>query len=68
MAAYVMVQHHTSISRACKVICLPKSMYYYTKIKDDNATILKLQELAEKHPTEGSILQPYPQGRLDMEL
>ena len=51
-----MVQHHTSISRACKVICLPKSMYYYTKIKDDNATILKLQELAEKHPTEGQDL------------
>lgn len=56
MAAYVMSHHHTSISRACKVICLPKSMYYYKKIKDDNSTILKLQELAEKHPTEGQDL------------
>lgn len=56
MAAYVIAQHHTSISRACRVICLPKSMYYYKKIKDDRATILKLQELAEKHPTEGQDL------------
>lgn len=56
MAAYVIAQHHISISRACKIICLPKSMYYYTRIKDDSATILKLQELAVKHPTEGQDL------------
>jgi len=56
MAAYVIARHHTSISRACKVICLPKSMYYYTKTKDDSATVSKLQELAEKHPTEGQDL------------
>lgn len=31
-------------------------MYYYKKIKDDNSTILKLQELAEKYPTEGQDL------------
>jgi len=52
MAAYVIATHHISISRACKVICLPKSMYYYKKTKDDTQTIKKLQELAEKHPTE----------------
>jgi putative transposase len=56
MATYVIASHHTSISRACKVICLPKSMYYYTKTKDDSDTISKLQELAEKHPTEGQDL------------
>ncbi|HVW97447.1 MAG TPA: hypothetical protein VHA56_15850 [Mucilaginibacter sp.] len=56
MAAYVIARHHMSISRACKIICLPKSMYYYTRIKDDSATIVKLQELAVKHPTEGQDL------------
>ena len=56
MAAYVIANHHISISRACKVICLPKSMYYYNKTKDDSQTIKKLQELAEKHPSEGQDL------------
>lgn len=56
MAAYVIAHHHISISRACKIICLPKSMYYYTRIKDDRSTIAKLQELAVKHPTEGQDL------------
>lgn len=56
MAAYVISTHHISISRACKVVCLPRSMYYYTKRKDDSDTIRKLRELAEKHPTEGQDL------------
>ena len=56
MAAYVISTHHISISRACKITCLPKSMYYYHKVKDDTETILKLQELAVKHPTEGQDL------------
>lgn len=37
-------------------------MYYYHKIKDDSETILKLQELAVKHPTEGQDLY-YPRIR-----
>ena len=56
MASYVISTHHISISRACKVVCLPRSMYYYTKRKDDSDTIRKLRELAEKHPTEGQDL------------
>ena len=56
MAAYVISTHHISISRACKITCLPKSMYYYRKVKDDTETILKLQELGVKHPTEGQDL------------
>jgi putative transposase len=56
MAAYVISTHQISISRACKITCLPKSMYYYSKVRDDSETILKLQELAEKHPTEGQDL------------
>lgn len=31
-------------------------MYYYNRVKDDNETILKLQQLAEKYPTEGQDL------------
>ena len=56
MVAYMITTHQISISRACKVVCLPKSMYYYTKIKDDTETVIKLQQLAEKHPTEGQDL------------
>jgi putative transposase len=56
MVAYVISTHHISISRACKVVCLPKSMYYYIKKKDDSETMDKLRELAEKYPTEGQDL------------
>ena len=56
MAAYVISSHHTSISRACRIISLPKSMYYYKKTKDDSETISKLQELADKYLTEGQDL------------
>lgn len=56
MVTYLMECHQVSISRACKVASLPKSMYYYKTIKDDSATISKLLELSEKHPTEGQDL------------
>ena len=53
VAAYVMEYHQVSITRACKVVQLPKSMYYYESIKDDTVVIDKLKELAEKKPREG---------------
>jgi len=56
MVTYVVVRHQISISRACRVVCLPKSMYYYKKKKDDSETITKLQELAVSYPTEGQDL------------
>jgi putative transposase len=56
MVAYVVESHRMSISRACRVVSLPKSMYYYKKIKDDSATIAKLEELALSYPTEGQDL------------
>lgn len=56
MAAYVITTHQISISRACRVVSLPKSMYYYQKVKDDTETISKLQKLAEDYPTEGQDL------------
>lgn len=52
MVAYVIQEHQISISRACKVACLPKSMYYYQSIRDDSAVIDKLNELADKKPRE----------------
>lgn len=56
MAAYVISMHQISISRACKVVNLPKSMYYYRNRKDDSETIAKLRELADRYPTEGQDL------------
>lgn len=45
MAAYLMKTFSVSITRACKVICLPKSMYYYQSVKNDQPVIDKLNEL-----------------------
>jgi putative transposase len=56
MVTYLMEYHQISISRACKVTSLPKSMYYYKNMRDDSETIDKLIELSERHPTEGQDL------------
>lgn len=53
IAAYLGEAYQVSITRACKVACLCKSMYYYEPTKDDSLVISKLQELAEKKPNEG---------------
>ncbi|MCF3108539.1 IS3 family transposase [Niabella sp. CC-SYL272] len=41
------------VSRACKIISLPRSQYYYASVKDDSAVIEALQELAFAHPSYG---------------
>lgn len=56
MAAYVISTYHLSISKACRIISLPKSMYYYKNTKDDSDVIAKLGELAESFPSEGQDL------------
>ena len=53
MVAYLKDNYQTSITRVCKVVSLPKSMYYYNSVKDDSEVITKLLELAEKKPREG---------------
>jgi len=53
VVAYVIQEHQVSISKACKVASLPKSMYYYQSLRDDSAVIDKLKELADKKPREG---------------
>lgn len=56
MAAYLMEAHQTSIGRACRVVSLPRSMYYYRTLRDDSAVMDKLRELSEAYPTEGQDL------------
>lgn len=41
------------VSRACKLISLPRSQYYYKSLKDDTALIDALQKLSVDHPTYG---------------
>lgn len=45
--------HGYSLTRACKIINFPRSLYYYVSTKDDSEVIEKLKELAEKKPNEG---------------
>lgn len=42
-----------SLGRACKVMDLSRSVYYYQSHRDDRVVIDKLQGMAEKRPTEG---------------
>jgi len=42
-----------SISRACSLIDLARSMWYYESKKDDTELIAKLNELADQLPTRG---------------
>lgn len=53
VVAYLEQSHQISITRACKVIGLSKSLYYYESVKDDSSVIGKLKELAEQKPTRG---------------
>lgn len=41
------------MSRACKIVSLPRSQFYYQSAKDDHEVIEALQELAFGHPTYG---------------
>ena len=42
-----------SIHRACKIVCMSRSMYYYAHKKDDQIVIDKLMDLSSKYPTRG---------------
>lgn len=61
VVAYLNQAFEVSITRACVTIGLPKSVFYYTSVKDDSVVICKLQELADKKPTRGF---PYYYGRI----
>ena len=48
-----MHEYGVPVSRACKLIAIPRSQFYYESKKDDSEVIEALQELAFKHPTYG---------------
>lgn len=48
-----MTDEGISVSRACKIVSLPRSQYYHVSSKDDSEVIDVLQELAFKHPSYG---------------
>jgi putative transposase len=50
---YLKETFQVSLGRACEVMDLSRSVYYYQSKKDDRTVIDKLQGFAEKRPTEG---------------
>ena len=48
-----MHEYGVSVSRASKLIAIPRSRFYYESKKDDSEMIEALQEVAIKHPTYG---------------
>ena len=49
----IVKDYDISVSRACKLSSLPRTMYYYKSQKDDTEVIEALQDLSFKHPTYG---------------
>lgn len=53
MVEGIIKEENLSVNRACIIVCLTRSMYYYISQKDDEPVIEKLSELSEKYPTRG---------------
>lgn len=53
MVVYLTESYSISTTRACRVVKLPKSMFYYRSIKDDGLVIDKLLEHSQRHHREG---------------
>ena len=53
MVSYLPAAYKVSIARACSVVGLHRSMWYYQAKKDDSEVVAKLTELAEDLPTRG---------------
>ena len=49
----IQTEEQISIARACKVVDLDRSMYYYDSVKDDSEVEAKLRYYAEKLPARG---------------
>jgi putative transposase len=47
------LERKIAVSRACKIVSLPRSQFYYASVKDDAEVIHALQDLAFEHPTYG---------------
>jgi putative transposase len=46
-------EHGVPVSRACRLMSIPRSQFYYSSQKDDQEVVEALQELAFKHPSYG---------------
>ena len=53
MTGEIVKEYNIAVSRACKIVDLVRSQYYYNSRKDDSEVIESLQELAFKHPSYG---------------
>ena len=53
MTDEIIQEHNIAVSRACKIVKLIRSQYYYSSKKDDTVVVDSLQELAFKHPSYG---------------
>ncbi len=53
MAEWAQAEHSATVGRACRVISLHRSLWYYQSKKDDTEVIAKLQQYAELYPTRG---------------
>jgi putative transposase len=49
----ILTKEQISVNRACKIVCMTRSMYYYSSKRDDDVVVEKLNELAEQYPTRG---------------
>jgi putative transposase len=49
----IVFERKIPVSRACKLVSLPRSQFYYNPIKDDAEVIQALQDLAFEHPSYG---------------
>ena len=47
------MEQSVSVGRACRVINLHRSLWYYRSKKDDTEIVMKLQQYAELYPTRG---------------
>ena len=47
------MERKIAVSRACKIVALPRSQFYYNSVRNDSEVIDALQDLAFKHPTYG---------------
>jgi putative transposase len=49
----MILEQGVPVSRACRLVSLPRSQFYYTSKRDDSGIVDALQELAFKHPSYG---------------
>ena len=49
----IIEEENISVSRACNIVCLARSQYYYQSTRDDSEVIAKLEELARTKANRG---------------